>query len=53
MLKWDSKCEQSFSKLKEKLTTAHVLIILYPTKPYEVFYNASKKGLGGVFMKDN
>ncbi|XP_050918531.1 uncharacterized mitochondrial protein AtMg00860-like [Lathyrus oleraceus] len=35
--KWDSKCEQSFMSLKEKLTTALVLIIPDPSKSYEVW----------------
>ena len=49
--KWDSKCEKSFMSLKEKLTTAPVLVIPDPSKSYEVFCDASKKGLGGVFMQ--
>lgn len=48
---WDSKCEQSFMSLKERLTIAHVLIISGPSKSYEVFCDASKKGLGGVLMQ--
>ncbi|XP_050897076.1 uncharacterized protein LOC127103878 [Lathyrus oleraceus] len=49
--KWDSKCEKSFMSLKEKLTTAILLVIPDPSKPYEVFCDASKKGLGGVLMQ--
>ncbi|XP_050898334.1 uncharacterized mitochondrial protein AtMg00860-like [Lathyrus oleraceus] len=49
--KWDSKCEQSFMSLKEKLTTAPVLIIPDPSKSYEVLCDASKKGLGRVLMQ--
>ncbi|XP_050915829.1 uncharacterized protein LOC127130917 [Lathyrus oleraceus] len=49
--KWDSKCEKSFMSLKEKLTIAHVLVIPDPSKSYEVFCDASKKGLGGVLMQ--
>ncbi|XP_058784390.1 uncharacterized protein LOC131659182 [Vicia villosa] len=41
---WDSECEQSFQKLKKKLTTAPVLVILDPNRSYEVFCDASKKG---------
>lgn len=48
---WDSKCEQSFMSLKESLTTALVLIIHDPSKPYEVFCDASKKGLRGLLMQ--
>ena len=38
--------------LKERLTTAPVLIIPDPNKSYEAFCDASKKGLGGVLMQD-
>ncbi|XP_058781646.1 uncharacterized protein LOC131655860 [Vicia villosa] len=43
---WDSECEQSFQKLKKKLTTAPVLVIPNPNRSYEVLCDASKKGLG-------
>ena len=49
---WDSSCEQSFMSLKERLTTTPVLIIPDPNKSYEVFCDASKRGLGGVLMQD-
>ncbi|XP_058762994.1 uncharacterized protein LOC131636407 [Vicia villosa] len=49
---WNSECEKSFQKLKEKLTTALVLVIPDPNRSYEVFCDASKKGLGGVLMQD-
>ena len=50
---WDSSCEQSFVYLKERLTTAPVLIIPDPNKSYEVFCDASKMGLGGVLMQES
>ncbi|XP_058756484.1 uncharacterized protein LOC131629722 [Vicia villosa] len=40
---WNSECEKSFQKLKEKLTTAPVLVIPDPNRSYEVFCDASKK----------
>ncbi|XP_058726596.1 uncharacterized protein LOC131597956 [Vicia villosa] len=49
---WNSEFEKSFQKLKEKLTTALVLVIPDPNRSYEVFCDASKKGLGGVLMQD-
>ncbi|XP_058766746.1 uncharacterized protein LOC131640358 [Vicia villosa] len=49
---WDSECEESFQKLKKKLTTAPVLVIPDPDRSYEVFCDASKRGLGGVLMQD-
>ncbi|XP_050890368.1 uncharacterized protein LOC127095768 [Lathyrus oleraceus] len=50
--KWDLKCDHSFMSLKEKLTTVLVLVIPAPSKSYEVFCDASKKGLGGVLMQN-
>lgn len=51
--RWNAECEKSFYKLKERFTTAPVLIIPNPDCPYEVFCDASKKGLGGVLMQNN
>ncbi|MCH83668.1 retrotransposon protein, partial [Trifolium medium] len=48
---WNEECEQSFQKLKEKLTKAPVLTIPDPTQKYEVYCDASKKGLGCVLMQ--
>ena len=48
---WDSKCEESFQKLKERLTTAPVLILPNPNEPFVVYCDASKQGLGGVLMQ--
>ncbi|XP_050899987.1 uncharacterized mitochondrial protein AtMg00860-like [Lathyrus oleraceus] len=48
---WDSKCGQILMSLKERLTTAPILIIPDPSKTYELFYDASKKGLGEVLMQ--
>ena len=49
---WDSEFERSFQKLKEKLTTTPVLVIPDLKRPYKVFCDAYKKGLGGVLMQD-
>ena len=49
---WNSECEQSFMSLKEKLTTAPVLVIPDSNKSYQIFCDASKMGLGGVLMQD-
>lgn len=49
---WDSKSEKSFISLKERLMTGPVLIILCPSKAYEVFCDASRKGFVGVLMQD-
>jgi hypothetical protein len=49
---WDAACEWSFRTLKEKLTTAPVLVIPDPNRKYVVYCDASNKGLGCVLMQD-
>ena len=50
--KWTDQCEASFQELKTRLTTPLVLIIPDPTGHFEVYSDASKKGLGCVLMQD-
>jgi len=50
--KWTDQCEASFQELKTRLTTPPVLIIPDPTGHFEVYSDASKKGLGCVLMQD-
>ena len=49
---WDAQCESSFRTLKERLTTASVLVLPDPSEPFVVYCDASKLGLGGVLMQD-
>ncbi|XP_014624154.1 uncharacterized mitochondrial protein AtMg00860-like [Glycine max] len=49
---WDAQSEHSFQTLKEKLTTALVLVLPNPREPFEVYCDASKMGLGGVLMNN-
>jgi hypothetical protein len=49
---WSKECETSFQKLKEKLTTTHVLAVPETGKDYTMYCNASKNGLGCVLMQD-
>uniref|UniRef100_A0A151UIE5 Retrovirus-related Pol polyprotein from transposon 17.6 n=1 Tax=Cajanus cajan TaxID=3821 RepID=A0A151UIE5_CAJCA len=49
---WDSKCENSFQALKEKLTSAPVLVLPDLSKTFMVYCDASKMGLGGVLMQE-
>ena len=49
---WDQKCEESFNKLKELLTTAPILKITYPNKYFVVCTDACNEGLGGVLTKE-
>ena len=48
---WTERYEQSFQELKKRLTTAPVLIIQQGAKGFEIYYDASKEGLGTVLMQ--
>jgi hypothetical protein len=50
---WDVQCENSFNELKQRLTTALILILPKFDEPFIVYCDASKLGLGGVLMQDN
>ena len=47
---WDVQCEETFAKLKKKLTPAPILKLPNPGEPFVVYCDASKMGLGGVLM---
>ncbi|KAK1684687.1 hypothetical protein QYE76_045535 [Lolium multiflorum] len=49
---WTAKCEESFQQLKSRLTTAPILIMPDITKPFDVYCDASKIGLGCVLMQE-
>jgi len=49
---WNEACEFSFQELKKKLTSALVLILLDPTKNFEVYCEACGQGLGCVLMQE-
>lgn len=48
---WDDKCEDSFQKLKECLTSTPVLSLPSGSRGYAVCYDASRVGLGCVLMQ--
>ncbi|XP_072060256.1 uncharacterized protein [Arachis hypogaea] len=48
---WTSECEKNFQTLKQKLTSAPILILPEPHKPFEVYCDASLKGLGCVLLQ--
>jgi len=48
---WTDECEQSFQKLKKRLTTAPVLTLPSRTEGFVVYSDASGKGLGCVLMQ--
>lgn len=50
---WDVQCENNFNELKQRLTTAPILILPKSGEPFVVYCDASKLGLGGVLMQNN
>ena len=48
---WTEACENIFKELKERLTTALVLIIPQGTTGFAIYYDASKLGLGAVLIQ--
>ena len=50
--KWIEKCEVSFQELKKRLVTSPVLILPDQRKDYEVYCDASRRGLGAVLMQE-
>jgi len=50
---WDVQCENIFNELKQRLTTAPVLILTKSHERFVVYCDASELGLGGVLMQDN
>jgi len=48
---WTNKCESSFQELKQKLITAHVLTIPSGPGGFEIYSDASFKGLGCVLLQ--
>jgi hypothetical protein len=50
--KCTQKCQEAFETLKEKLTTASVLVLLDVHKPFSVYCDAGYTGLGCVLMQE-
>ena len=48
---WNDLCEKAFQKLKRRLTSAPILIVLERGQRYIVYCDASKAGLGCVLMQ--
>jgi hypothetical protein len=49
--KWSPQCEETFLTLKKLLTTAPVLAQSNIEKHFDVYYDASGMGVGGVLMQ--
>lgn len=53
---WSQKCEESFNKIKQYLSSEPVLAIFDPKLPIYIFTDASKEGVGAILkqpQKDN
>jgi hypothetical protein len=48
---WSPQCEKAFLALKKLLTTAPVLAQSDIEKSFDVYYDASGTGIGGVLMQ--
>jgi len=49
---WSKNIEEAFVKLKKALTTAPILALLEPNKPYDIYADASRVGLRCVLMQE-
>ncbi|KAG8483123.1 hypothetical protein CXB51_022045 [Gossypium anomalum] len=49
---WTDKCQQSFEKLKARLTEAPILVQPEPGKEFVIYSDASLTGLGCVLMQE-
>ena len=49
---WDDKYEEAFNELKQRLTSAPILVVPNPEVMYTVYTDASRIGLGCVLMLD-
>jgi hypothetical protein len=50
--KWDEACQKCFEELKERLTTAALLVMLDIHEGFDVYCDASHLGLGCVLMQE-
>ena len=48
---WSPACEEAFQTLKKFLTSAPVLAQPDIDRPFDVYYDYSRTGLGGVLMQ--
>ena len=52
IFEWTDKCEKGFQELKNKLTTAPVLVLPDMEKGFQIYCDASRQGLGCVLMQE-
>jgi hypothetical protein len=49
---WTAECQASFEELRKCLTSAPVLVLPDLTKKFDIYYDASHRGLGCVLMQE-
>jgi hypothetical protein len=49
---WTEECQSSFEELKKHLTSAPVLVLPDLTKKFDIYCEASRRGLGCVLMQE-
>jgi ribonuclease HI len=49
---WSEACQNNFDELRKRLTTAPVLAMPDIRKSFDIYYDASKQGLGCVLMQE-
>ena len=50
--KWSNECQASFEELRRRLTSAPILVFPDITQSFDMYCDASRQGLGCVFMKE-
>jgi hypothetical protein len=49
---WTKECQASFEELKKRLTSSPVLVLPDLTKKFDIYSDASRQGLGCVFLQE-
>jgi hypothetical protein len=49
---WTKECQASFEELKKRHTSSPVLVLPDLTKKFDIYYDASRQGLGCVWMQE-
>jgi hypothetical protein len=49
---WIAECQASFEEIKKRLTSALVLVLPELTKKFNIYCDASHRGLGCVLMQE-
>jgi hypothetical protein len=49
---WTAECQASFEELRKRLTSAPVLVLLDLTRKFDIYCDASHRGLGCILMQE-